>query len=87
MTRKASVYDMKPYNMLYRHSLVDWLLPTLSVCVSVYLCVCLSRFYGFISLTMSRILIKRGENVGTLVRLIVLKFEHSAAKGNTIHKW
>ena len=35
---------------------------------------------------MSRILIKLGENVGTLVRLIVLKFEHSATKGSTTHK-
>ena len=30
---------------------------------------------------MGRILIKLGENVGTLVRLIVLKFEHSAVRG------
>ena len=48
-------------------------LQTLSVCVSV----CLSRFYAFISLTMSWILIKLGENIETSVRLIVSKF-HSA---------
>ena len=50
-----------------------WLLPTLSVCV----CVCLSlcpAFTAYISLTVGRIFIKLGENVGTLVRLIVLKF-------------
>ena len=40
-------------------------------------CVCLSvcpTFKAYISLTMDRILIKLGENVGTLVLLIVLKF-------------
>ena len=46
------------------------------ICLCVYLCVC-PAFTAYISLTMSRILIKLGENVGTLVRLIVLKFEHS----------
>ena len=60
----------------------------LFVCVCV--CVCLSvrdpAFTAYISLTMSRIWIKLGENVGTLVRLIVLKFEHSAAKGKTLYK-
>ena len=65
------------------------LLPTLSVCVcvylSVYLCVC-PAFTAYILLTMCRILIKRGENIGTLVQLIVLKFEYFAAKGNTTHK-
>ena len=35
---------------------------------------------------MDWILIKLGENVGTLVQLIVLKFEHSAAKGKNTHK-
>ena len=39
-----------------------------------------------ISLTMGRILIKLGDNVGTLIRLCVLKFENSVAKGNTTHK-
>ena len=66
-----------------------WLLPTLSVCVSVCVSVCLSvcpAFTAYISLTMSWILIKLDGNVGTLIRLIVLKFEHSAAKGNTTHK-
>ena len=64
-----------------------WLLPTLSVCVSVCLCFC-PAFTAYISVTMGWILIKLGENVGTYiqVRLIVLKFEHSAAKGNTTHK-
>ena len=54
----------------------------------LYVCECLSvcpAFTAYISLTMSRILIKLGENVGTSVRLIVLKFENSAAKGNTTH--
>ena len=61
------------------------LLQTLSVCVSVCLCVrlsvCLSvcvsvcpAFTAYISLTVGRILIKLGENVGTLVRLIVPYF-------------
>ena len=52
-----------------------WLLQTLSVCM--FICVCLSvcpAFTAYITLTMCRILIKLGENVGTLVRLIVLKF-------------
>ena len=57
----------------------------LSVCLCVCVCVC-PAFTAYISLTMGRILIKLGENVGTLVRLIVLKFEHSATKGNTTHK-
>ena len=54
----------------------------LSVCVCVCLSVCLSRFSRFsrfyqfmayISLIIGRILIKLGENVGTLVRMILLK--------------
>ena len=60
-----------------------WLLPTLSVCVCVSVC---PAFTASISVTMGWILIKLGGNVGNLVRLIVLKFEHSAAKGNTTHK-
>ena len=43
-------------------------------------------FTAYISVTMGWILIKLGENVGTLVQLIVLKFEHSAVKGNTTDK-
>ena len=41
------------------------------------MCVCLSvcpAFTAYISLTFGWILIKFGENVGTLVRMIVLKF-------------
>ena len=53
----------------------------LCICVSVY-----SAFTAYISLIMDQVLIKLGENVITSVRLIVLKFEHSAAKGNTTHK-
>ena len=45
----------------------------LSVCVYVCVSVC-PAFTAYISLTMGRILIKFDENVGTLVRLIVLKF-------------
>ena len=52
-----------------------------SVCVYIYMCVCVCvcvsvchTFTAYISLTMGRILIKIGENVGTLLRLIVLKF-------------
>ena len=47
------------------------------ICVSVCLSFCLSigpAFTAYISLTLGRILIKLGENVGNLVRLIVLKF-------------
>ena len=71
----------------YRHSLVDCGSSQLylSVYLCVYLCVC-PAFTAYISVTMDRILIKFGENVGTSVRLIVLKFEHSAAKGNTTHE-
>ena len=54
---------------------------SLSVCVSVC-----PAFTAYISVTIGAILIKLGGNVGTLVRLIVLKFEHSAAKGKTTHK-
>ena len=46
------------------------------------MCVCLSvcpAFMAYISLTICRILIKLGENVGTSVRLIVLKF-HCATR-------
>ena len=57
----------------------------LSLCPSVPLSVC-PAIKAYISVTMSWILMKLGENVGTLVRLIVLKFERSAAKGNTTHK-
>ena len=77
--------------LLYRHSLEDcgssqlYLYVCLSVCVSVCVSVC-PAFTAYISVTMGWILIKLGGNVGTLVRLIVLKFEHSAAKGNTTHK-
>ena len=60
-----------------------WLLLTLSVCLSVSLSVC-PAFTAYISVTLGRILIKLGGTVGTLVRLIVLKFEHSAAKGKTL---
>ena len=73
------------YDMNFYHSLVDcgssqlYLSVCLSVCVSVPL-------LAYISLTMDRIWIKLCENVGTLVRLIVLKFEHSAAMENTTHK-
>ena len=54
-----------------------WLLQTLSVCVSVCLTVCLCvcpAFTAYILLTIGRIVIKLGENVGTSVRLIVWKF-------------
>ena len=40
----------------------------------LYLSVCVSASTAYILLTMGRILIKLGENVGTLVRLIALKF-------------
>ena len=68
---------------IYRHSLVDC--GSCQLYLSVCLCVC-PAFTAYISLTMGRIFIKLGENVGTSVRLIVLKFEHSAAKGKTTHK-
>ena len=51
-----------------------WLLQTLSMCLSVYVCVCVSRVTAYISLTISRILIKLDGNVGTAVQMIVLKF-------------
>ena len=70
---------------IYRHSLVDCGSSQLYLSVCVCLSVC-PAFTAYISLTMGRILIKLGENVGTLIRLIVLKFEHSAAKGKTTHK-
>ena len=45
------------------------------LCVSVCVCLCACpAFTAYISLSMDRILIKLGENVWTLVRLIVLKF-------------
>ena len=53
------------------------LLQALSVCVSVC-----PAFMAYIFVTVGRILIKLGENVGTQVRWIVLKFKNSAAKGN-----
>ena len=47
----------------------------LCVCLSVCVCVCeCPAFTTYSSLTMGRILIKHGENVGTLVRLVVSKF-------------
>ena len=57
-----------------------WLLQTLSVCVCVRVCVCMCvspALTAYISLTMGWILIKLGENVGTSVRLIVLKFHRN----------
>ena len=64
---------------LYRHSLwtvafTNFICVCVCVCVCVCLSVCLSRFYGLYLAIMGRILIKLGENVGTLVQLIVLKF-------------
>ena len=45
------------------------------MCVHVSVCVCVCpAFTAYISLSMGQILIKIGENVGTSVRLIVLKF-------------
>ena len=59
-------------SMIYRHSL--WTVaPTKFLCLSVCVCVC-PAFKAYISLTMGRILIKVGENVGTLARLIFWKF-------------
>ena len=55
------------------------------ICPSSALSVC-PAIKAYISVIMGRILIKLGENVGTWVRLIVLKFEHSAAKGKTTNK-
>ena len=51
--------------------------PTNFISVCVYVCVCLCvcpAFTAYILVTMGRILIKLAENVGTSVRLIVLKF-------------
>ena len=51
----------------------------------LYICVCVCVcpvFTAYISVTMGRILINLGENVGTQVRWILVKFEISAAKGN-----
>ena len=74
-------------NILSSQSGRLWLLPILSVCVCLCVCLCVCpAFTADISVTMGWILIKLGGNVGTQVRLIVLKFEHSAAKGNTTHK-
>ena len=72
---------------LYRHSLVDCGSSQLylSVCLSVCVSVC-PAFTAYIPLTIGRILIKLSENVGTSVRLIVFKFEHSAVKEKTTHK-
>ena len=51
------------------------LLQTLSECVCLSVCVSVGpAFTAYISLTMGWISIKLGENVGTLVRLIVLEF-------------
>ena len=66
------VFDNKDY----RHSL--WTVAhtnfiCVSVCVSACVFVC-PAFTAYISLTMGRTLIKIGENVGTFVQLIVLKF-------------
>ena len=60
-------------------------IPTNFICVCVCLSVC-PAFTAYISLTIDQILIKLGENVETSIRLIVLKFENFAAKGNTTHK-
>ena len=51
------------------------------------MCVC-PAFTAYISVTvtMDWILIRLGENFGTSVQLIVLKFEYSVAKGNATHK-
>ena len=57
------------YVIIYRHSL--WTLAPTNL-ISLSLSVPLLRL--IISLTMGWILIKHGENVGTSVRLIVLKF-------------
>ena len=64
-----------------KHNFRDYLAPNGDVRLSVC-----PAFTAYISVTMGWILIKLGENVGTSVQLIVLKFEHSAAKGNTTHK-
>ena len=47
-----------------------WLLPALSVCLSVCVSVC-PAFTVYTLFTMGLILIKLGENVGILIRLIV----------------
>ena len=75
------------YLLYYRHSLVDCGSYQLYLSVSVCVCVCLSvcpAFTAYISVAMGWILIKLGENVGTLVQLIVVKFENSAARGKTL---
>ena len=57
----------------HRHSL--WTVASTNfICVSLCVSVCLSSFMAYILLTMGQILIKLGENVGTLVQLVVLKF-------------
>ena len=69
---------------------MGWILIKLGVAPPNFICqsVCLSvcpAFTAYIAVTMGWILIKLGENFGILVQLIMLKFEHSAAKGNTTH--
>ena len=74
-------------SIFYRHSLVDCGSSQLYLSVCLCVCVCVApAFTAYISLTMGRILIKPGENVGTSARLIVLKFKHSAARDKTTHK-
>ena len=54
--------------------------PTNFICVSVCVSVC-PTFTAYVSLTLGRILIRLGENVGTLVRLIVSKFHCATPLG------
>ena len=86
---QIEIKKLKTYKIKYRIRFLTWNILTWSCKLAteqniskLYLCacVCLSHFTANISLTMGRILIKLGKHVGTLVRLIVLKFEHSAAR-------
>ena len=63
-----------------------WLLQTLSVGLCVCVCVFVQLFTAYISLSMGRILIKLGENVENLVRLIVFKFHCTMCKARNKSK-
>ena len=85
----SSLIIVSYINMVFYVIVLSSVLETVAPLNFICLCVCLPvcpAFTAYISVTIGWILIKLGEKFGTLVQLIVLKFEHSAAKGNTTHK-
>ena len=77
-----SLYTISKNQKSYRHSLSVTPFPI--ICHFVPLSLCLSvcpAIKAYISVTMSWILMKLGESVGTQVRLIVLKFHCASPLG------